>query len=340
MQLASRRLAQGAAAAAATTPSSCSWACPALWHQQQQRCRLVLAPGQQQQQAAPAGRRLLGVARPSAAAVPEVYKEGDDPEIAAYQAHQKTAARPTPAQDARTLMSLATSAVLSTVSSHAASAGFPFGSVVEFAVDAAGRPLLSTSTLSPHTADLTADGRCSLTVTAPGFKSLQDARFTLTGTAVPLPEAERAAAREAFLAKYPAAFYVDFGDFRWFRVEDLRGGRFVGGFGRVASVSAEDYAAASPDPVAAFAGPVCGHMNADHMQDLIAMVRHYVGLGVDEARMLDLDRLGTTLACVRQGQQFKVRLPFTKPAEDRKGVKEALVEMTKAARGGVGEQSK
>lgn len=59
----------------------------------------------------------------------------------------------------------------------------------------------------------------------------------MTGTAKPLPEADRAAAREAYLAKYPNAFYVDFGDFRWFRVEELKGGRYVGGFGRVASVS-------------------------------------------------------------------------------------------------------
>lgn len=44
---------------------------------------------------------------PAAAAVPEVYKEGADPEIQAYQAHQKTAARPTSAEDARTLLKLA-----------------------------------------------------------------------------------------------------------------------------------------------------------------------------------------------------------------------------------------
>lgn len=69
------------------------------------------------------------------------------------------------------------------------------------------------------------------------LQNLQDARFTLTGIAKPLPEADRAAAREAYLTKYPNAFYVDFGDFRWFRVEDLKGGRYVGGFGRVASVS-------------------------------------------------------------------------------------------------------
>jgi hypothetical protein len=44
----------------------------------------------------------------AAAAVPEVYKEGQDPEIAAFQQHQKTAARPSAAEDARTLMALAT----------------------------------------------------------------------------------------------------------------------------------------------------------------------------------------------------------------------------------------
>lgn len=46
------------------------------------------------------------------------------------------------------------------------------------------------------------------------LQSLQDARFTLTGVARPLAEADKAAAREVFLAKYPNAFYVDFGDFR------------------------------------------------------------------------------------------------------------------------------
>jgi hypothetical protein len=44
---------------------------------------------------------------PSAAVVPEVYKEGTDPEIQAYQDHQKAAARPTSAEDARTLLKLA-----------------------------------------------------------------------------------------------------------------------------------------------------------------------------------------------------------------------------------------
>lgn len=60
-------------------------------------------------------------------------------------------------------------------------------------------------------------------------------------------------------------------------------------------VSAADYAAAKPDPVAAFAAPVCGHMNADHEGDIQAMVKHYIGVTATSAKMLDLDRLGFNL---------------------------------------------
>jgi hypothetical protein len=123
------------------------------------------------------------------------------------------------------------------------------------------------------------------------------------------------------------AFYVDFGDFRWFRLDELKGGRFVGGFGRVGTIKAEDYAAARPDPVAAFAGPVCGHMNADHEGDILAMLKHYVGLTAAKARMLDLDRLGTNLQVTQEegGASFKVRLPFVRWGGGGSGVLRAAV---------------
>jgi hypothetical protein len=50
--------------------------------------------------------------------------------------------------------------------------------------------------------------------------------------------------------------------------------------------------------------------------------------------MLDLDRLGINMEVTRAlGEAaFKLRLPFPRPAEERKGIKEAIVEMTKAAK--------
>lgn len=168
----------------------------------------------------PATRRGVAVAaepQTASPSVPSVYVEGQDPDVLKLQEHQKTAARPSAAEDAQTLIKMARHGTLCTVSTSKDTAGFPFGSVVEYAADEQGRPIFATSTLSPHTADLAQDGRVSLTVTAPGFRGLQDARFTLTAKVAPISDAERPAAREAFLKKYPDAFWVDFGDFRWFR---------------------------------------------------------------------------------------------------------------------------
>lgn len=49
---------------------------------------------------------------------------------------------------------------------------------------------------------------------------------------------------------------------------------------RLMQVSGKDYTAASPDPVAPFSAPICGHMNADHSDSTAAMVFHYAGIQV------------------------------------------------------------
>merc|ERR1711908_132364 len=92
--------------------------------------------------------------------------------------------------------------------------------------------------------------------------------------------------------------------------------------------------AATIDPIQAFAAPVMNHMNADHSESTIAMVMHYIGLPqVEKAELVQLDRLGFMVQITRLGQTFKLRLPFPRPAEDRKDVKTLIVEMTRAAMG-------
>ena len=56
-----------------------------------------------------------------------------------------------------------------------------------------------------------------------------------------------------YLKKHPDAFWVDFGDFSWWRMEKVEMARLVGGFARAGKVTADDYAAAEPDFVAGFA---------------------------------------------------------------------------------------
>ena len=45
-----------------------------------------------------------------------------------------------------------------------------------------------------------------------------------------------------------------------------------------AQITAEEYAAAAPDPIHQFSGPVAGHMNEDHADATAAMIKHYVGI--------------------------------------------------------------
>ncbi|HEV3348702.1 MAG TPA: pyridoxamine 5'-phosphate oxidase family protein, partial [Methylomirabilota bacterium] len=104
-----------------------------------------------------------------------------------------SAAEPTFAEQARTLVHLARAGTLGTLSRR--HPGHPFVSVMPYAPDERGRPLVLISGLAMHTQNLDADPRTSLLVAQAGHEDpLAMARVTLMGRAHRLPEAERAAA--------------------------------------------------------------------------------------------------------------------------------------------------
>merc|ERR1712127_241219 len=225
-------------------------------------------------------------------------------------------------------------AVMSTNSK--ANPGFPGGSVVGFAPDERGRPLFAFSGMSSHTQDILVDPKCSLTIASKEFKGAADGRVNLMGTAKLLSPEEIESAKAFYLKKHPGAFWVEFSDFNWFRME-VDDVRFVGGFARAGSITAKEYTDAKPDVISEFGGHVAAHMNDDHMDATIAMIDHYVGLDVTEAIITSVDPLGIFVKVKRtprasdQPQQFKLRLPFPRQATDRKDVKTLIVEMTQAS---------
>eukprot|EP00986_Skeletonema_menzelii_P014787 scaffold10253_cov124-Skeletonema_menzelii.AAC.2 len=275
----------------------------------------------------------------------EVRSEGAaqemDPEEMKIQAalaeHQQNAPKLGFPTDVRTLVQYNHGfAVMSTNSKS--NPGFPGGSVVGFAPDESGRPLFIFSGMSSHTQDLLADPRCSVTIASKEFKGAADGRVNLMGKVTLLKKDEKEAAKAAYLSKHPGAFWVDFGDFNWFRMDEIVSVRFVGGFARAGSVTPEEYMSAKPDPVSEFGAAIASHMNDDHMDSTIAMIAHAIpGLEVSEAVITSVDSLGMYVKCTRtprasdQPQQFKIRLPFPRKIEDRKDVKNVIVEMTRAA---------
>lgn len=148
----------------------------------------------------------------------------------------------THAERCRTLVAEATNATLSTLARDPA--GFPYGSLVAFAADARGRPLLLLSRLAEHTENLSAHDQASLLVCERGGADsdpLTLGRVTILGSCGLVPDDEKSEARAIFLARHPgAATYVDFSDFAFHRLEP-RALRYVGGFGRMSWVETADY---------------------------------------------------------------------------------------------------
>jgi putative heme iron utilization protein len=149
-------------------------------------------------------------------------------------------ARLTPAEEIRTIIACQKFGTVCTISSEKAIQGFPAGAVMPYAVDACGRIICCLSDLSSHKTDLRQDGRASVVVANAGFSSMADARCSVTGRFDSVTdEAERAACRDAFLQTHPDAYWADFGDFSYFRLNDILQARLIGGFGRAGKVCAQ-----------------------------------------------------------------------------------------------------
>jgi putative heme iron utilization protein len=236
---------------------------------------------------------------------------------------------PSYAERVRTLISLASVATLSTVSRK--HPGFPFGSLMPFALDADGRPIFLISNMAMHTQNLKADPRCSLFVGQVGTDGdpLGAARATLVGRAEPVVEAELASARETYLARHEnSRYWVDFSDFGFFRLEpiDLY---YVGGFGVMGWVEASEYQVALPDPLAGAAPGILAHMNADHVDSMILLARNHTGIAATEATMTSVDRLGFTLRLKTEEGMKGTRINFLREVANAQETRKVLVEMVR-----------
>ena len=234
---------------------------------------------------------------------------------------------PTFAERARTLVHLGETGTLATLSRR--HPGHPFASIMPYALDAEGRPLFLISSMAMHTQNLEADGRASLLVTQPGAAGdpLASGRVTLMGRVARVGAGEREPVKSTYLAAHRnAAYWVDFEDFAFWRLEvlDLY---FVGGFAAMDWVSAPDYFAAEPDPLADAAAGVMEHMNRDHADALVAYARFYAGEEADEAAMVAVDRLGFKLR-LRQGDRLhSVRIAFPREVRSAGESREVLIAM-------------
>ncbi|KAG2646345.1 hypothetical protein PVAP13_2KG491800 [Panicum virgatum] len=215
-------------------------------------------------------------------------------------AFEAKAARLSPVEEIRTIMDRSVRGVLATHSQE--HAGYPSGSMVDFACDQDGSPILAVSSLAVHSK---------------------------------VSDEQKDSVRSAYLRRHPDAFWVDFGDFSFLHIKP-KAVRYVSGVATALLGSGEfsptEYKEAKVDPISQFSTPITSHMNKDHADDTKLIVQHSTTVKVDFAYMLDVDSLGFNVKAGYDGSVLKLRIPFPRQAQDRKDVKTLIVEMLQAAK--------
>jgi heme oxygenase (biliverdin-IX-beta and delta-forming) len=215
--------------------------------------------------------------------------------------------------------------------------GFPFGSVMPYALDARGRPIFLISSMAMHTQNLQADARASLLVTQPDASGdpLGASRVTVMGNVLSIPEPEVAETRQLYLERYEnSKYWVDFEDFSFYRM-DVLDVYYVGGFGVMGWVQAADYGLAQPDPLADAAAGIIEHMNTDHKDALILLGKVFAGIESQEAAMTAVDRLGFHVRLKTSEGMKGARIAFLREVRDPGQARKVLVEMVQQARQGL-----
>lgn len=245
---------------------------------------------------------------------------------------QAAVAEPSFAERARTLVYMGRVGSLSTLSRK--QPGFPFGSVMPYAVDESGRPIFLISTMAMHTQNLKADPRASLLVTQDNAEGdpLGASRVTLVGNVMGIPETELPAARNLYLARHAnSKYWVDFEDFAFYRL-DVVDIYYVGGFGVMGWVAASEYGSSQADPLADAMAGIIQHMNADHKDALVLLAGKFAGIQAQEATMTAVDRLGFHVRVKTADGMRGARIAFPREVRNAAETRSVLVEMVREAR--------
>ena len=231
---------------------------------------------------------------------------------------------------AKTLLRATRAGTLGTLDRHT---GHPFASLVNVATDLDGSPVILTSRLSTHTANLEADGRASVLLAQTGKGDpLAHPRLTVLGAfaRVERDGADEARVRRRFLARHPKSeLYAGFGDFSFWRMQ-VASAHLNGGFARAADLTARDVLtdlAGADELIAAEQGAI-EHMNSDHADATRLYATKLLGEDDGPWRISGLDPDGADLAA---GDRT-ARLAFRERVTSGGALRQALVALAKEAR--------
>jgi hypothetical protein len=217
--------------------------------------------------------------------------------------------------------------VLSTISVD--EPGYPFGSVMPYALDRTGAPIIQVATIAQHTKNIKADPRVSLMVFERHADDLQTtARLTLIADAEKTTDED--AIRRYFRFFPEAESYEQTHDFGFYRL-NVRRCRYIGGFGEIYWLDTDRVIGANAFSAEQETGMVT-HMNEDHVDAMSDYLR-MLGVTPNNPTMAGADAHGIN---IKNGAQV-VRLPFGTPCEKAGDVRKELAVLARQARAILGD---
>ncbi len=204
--------------------------------------------------------------------------------------------------------------------------GYPFGSITPYLADHDGSLLILISALAEHTKNIRHDPRVSLITHSQDSPHIQtQGRVTVVGAAHLATDREHSGKR--YLRYFPEAeTYFAMHDFSFYRIVPLAI-RYIGGFGNIHWVAAEDYSVL-PCPLIEQENEVISHMNTDHRDTMRDYCLHFKQIEAMDVEMLGLDCDGFD---VRADTQV-LRFDFAEEVWDAQHARKVLVKMEHDAR--------
>ncbi|MEZ4240282.1 MAG: pyridoxamine 5'-phosphate oxidase family protein [Myxococcota bacterium] len=244
------------------------------------------------------------------------------------------AERDDPATVARGWLLAVSDATLSTTAVQRGLEGFPYGSVVPYALDGAGRPLVLLSDIAAHTQNLRKDPRASLFVRQPDTRGDPQAgwRLTVMGELERLSDGDETDALWArYLERVPDAVgYRQMHDFAFWRMSSPVKARYIGGFGKICWVAGEALLRDPQGEGLREAGPgACAHLDEDHADALLDLCEGLHGFRPAAAHAEAVDRTGLFVRTT--GPERLVHCSFGREI-DADGLRVAVIETLRRAR--------
>jgi hypothetical protein len=237
--------------------------------------------------------------------------------------------KPSPAETARTIVSIVSEGTLSTLSPD----GAPIGTPVSYTLDKEGCAWVNLPAHAPEIQYLQANNHCSLLVRPHSLPARAVASVSLVGrisVVDPASQQHHSHGDQQDASTLSAPSTSSSASFSSFQMH-LDKALYFGGLDEslhMYEVSASDYLAAEPDVLRNTAAELVKLWNEERAEDIYRIVSQAVKVPLSQmmyAELLWVDRLGLYISCESEGGKSKVvRVPFIRPVLDERDARSAI----------------